>query len=154
MAFNVVWMTKNMKSVHQDSFSGSCQLFVEFFHVFRGCAWSEGCWFLELSPHYNGEAAHKQRCRVWHTSLVKAIQLWVLQAGLGSISQESCTGSPCAFLQVNTFLFGSWPYAEEKKKSGETLLWKWLLGSPQITGWKHWEIPAASLVLSFLSCLE
>lgn len=152
MAFNVVWMTKNMKSVHQDSFSRSCQLFVEFFHVFRGCAWSEGCWFLELSPHYNGEAAHKQRCRVWHTSLVKAIQLWVLQAGLGSISQESCTGSPCAFLQVNTFLFGSWPYAEEKKKIWGDPLMK--VAARISSDYRLKEIPAASLVLSFLSCLE
>lgn len=48
---------------------------MEFFHVFRGHAWSEECCFLELCLHHRvvttyGEAAHKQRCRIWHTSRI------------------------------------------------------------------------------------
>lgn len=68
-------MIKNTKSIHQESFPSSCQLSVEFFHIFRGHAWSEGCWFLEPFLCYRvvticGEAVHKERCRIRLTSRI------------------------------------------------------------------------------------
>jgi len=66
-------MINNMKSINvkgpfQEP-SCSCQLSMEFLCVFRGHAWSEGCWLLWLCLQHRiittyREAAHKQRCRI------------------------------------------------------------------------------------------